>query len=233
VPLHYQLRQLLVEMIERGQVRVGEPFPPERELAARFGVSLAPVRQAILDLANEGVLYRVRGKGTFLYEPSLVENISILSSFTASMRERGFAVEMRLLRQQKRRATVTLERLGIVEGEPVGLFTSHLSTTRFPGVGEKLARRGSLWAVLEEDFGVRVVRADTLVEVGRCATDQSPLLQVPAGSSLLIAQGTSYDAADEAVEAFHVRYRADRIRLRLDSHRSAEVVSTDPERVSK
>ena len=221
VPLHSQLRHLLVAMIEDGRFRAGEPFPPERELAARFGVSLAPVRQAILDLVGEGVLYRVRGKGTFLNEPALVEHVSILSSFSASMRERGLDVEMRLLRREKRRGAIVLERLAIVEGEPVGLFASQLSTKRFPAVGDKLARRGSLWDVLEQDYGVVVVRADTIVEIGRCTTEQSTLLQIPAGSSLLIAQGTTYDTADEAVESFHVRYRADRIRLRLDSYRSA------------
>ena len=57
--------------------------------------------------------------------------------------------------------------------------------------------------------------------MGRCGTEQSALLQIPAGSPLLIAQGTSYVKADEVVEVFHVRYRADRIRLRLDSYRSA------------
>jgi GntR family transcriptional regulator len=234
VPLHSQLRHLLVSMIEEGQFRVGEPLPAERELAERFGVSLAPVRQAILDLVGEGVIYRVRGKGTFLREPSLVENVSILSSFTSSMRDRGLAAELRLLGQKRRRATsevaaalglagrsaIVLERLALVEGEPVGLFTSHLSPTRFPEIGPKVAQRGSLWAVLEEEFGVVVVRSDSIVEVGRCATEHASLLQVPARTSLLIVQGTSYDAADQAVEAFHIRYRADRIRLRLDSHRN-------------
>jgi GntR family transcriptional regulator len=226
VPLHYQLRHVLVTMIEEGQFGGGEPFPPERELAARFGVSLAPVRQAILDLVNEGVLYRVRGKGTFLREPSLVENVSILSSFTASMRARGLAVEMRLLRQEKRRSTVTLERLALVQSEPVGLFSSQLSSRRFPGLAARLAERGSLWRVLEEDFGVVVVRADTVVEVGRCTTEHSPLLGVAAGSPLLIVQGTSYDDSEQAVESFHIHYRVDRIRLRLDSHRSTDQVES-------
>lgn len=235
VPLHYQLRRLLLEQIEQGRIRPGEALPPERELATQFGVSLAPVRQALLDLVSEGVLYRVRGRGTFLREPPLVENVSILSSFTASMRERGFDVEMRLLRQQKRRVSpeivealgtgepvaIVLERLGLVEGEPVGLFRSHLSPKRFPDLGARLARKGSLWSVLEEDFGVVAVRADTTVGVDRCTTGQSSLLHVPPGSSLLIAQGTSYDEQGRAVELFHVCYRPDRIRLGLDSYRSA------------
>ena len=238
VPLHSQLRHLLVAMMEQGQIRPGEPLPPEKELAARFGISLAPVRQAILDLVKEGVLYRVRGKGTFLREPAFVEHVSILSSFTASMQEKGLDVEMRLLRQRRvrtshdvaralgtdERSATLLERLALVQAEPVALFASYLSPRRFPGVGAKLAERGSLTSVLEDDFGAVPVRADTVVEVGRCTTAQSALLQIPAGSSLLIARGTTFDADDHAIEHFHVRYRADRIRLRLDSHRYAEQV---------
>jgi len=234
VPLHYQLRNLLLTQIEEGRFRSGEAIPTERELAERFGVSLAPVRQALLDLVNEGVLYRVRGRGTFLREPALVENVSILSSFTASMRERGLDVEMRLLGLRKRRVSpevlealgkgesiaIVLERLALVHDEPVGLFRSHLSPKRFPDIAAKLAQRDSLWSVLEEDYGVVPVRADTIVGVERCTTEQSVLLHVPPGSALLIAQGTSYDENDRAVELFHICYRPDRIRLGLDSYRS-------------
>jgi len=228
-------------MIEDGEVRAGDALPAERELAAQFGVSLAPVRQAILDLVNEGVLYRMRGKGTFLREPSRVEHVSILSSFTASMREKGLDVEMRLLRQRKGRPprhiarslgidggkTTLLERLALVQDEPVALFASYLSATRFEGLGAEVARRGSLFSVLEQDFGVVPVRAETTVEVGRCTTAESALLRIPAGSPLLISRGTSYDSDGVAVEHFDVRYRADRIRLRLDSHRYAEQVVPD------
>src|SRR5689334_22240186 len=65
-PLHAQIRRLLLAMIERGELKPGKPLPTERDLAQRHRVSLAPVRQAILDLAREGVLYRVRGQGTFV-----------------------------------------------------------------------------------------------------------------------------------------------------------------------
>jgi GntR family transcriptional regulator len=244
VPLHYQLRHLLVGMIERGEIRPGDVLPPERDLAEQFGVSLAPVRQALLDLVKEGVLYRVRGKGTFLREPSLVEHDSILSSFTASMREKGLGAEMRLVRQKSVRTTreladalrssesrtLLLERVALVQEEPVALFASYLSPKRFPGLGDRVAERGSLSRVLEDDYHVVPVRADTIVEVGRCTTAQSALLLVPAGSALLIARGTSFDEKDEAIEHFHVHYRADRIRLRLDSYRFAEQVVPDKRR---
>jgi len=170
VPLHSQLRHVLVGMIEDGRVQPGEALPPERTIADSFGVSLAPVRQAILDLVAEGLLYRVRGKGTFLREPALVENVSILSSFSASMRRRGLDVEMHLLRRASTGGLMHLERLGLVGGEPLALFESRLSTRRFPGLGDAVERRGSLFDALELDYGVVAVRADTVVEVGRCTS---------------------------------------------------------------
>jgi GntR family transcriptional regulator len=126
--------------------------------------------------------------------------------------------------------TLLLERVALVQEEPVALFASYLSPKRFPGLGDRVAERGSLSRVLEDDYHVVPVRADTIVEVGRCTTAQSALLLVPAGSALLIARGTSFDEKDEAIEHFHVHYRADRIRLRLDSYRFAEQVVPDKRR---
>src|SRR5947209_11407640 len=100
LPLHLQFRQLLLGMIERGEVRPGEQLPREREIASRYGVSLAPIRQAMLDLAKEGYLYRVQGRGTFVREQTVEEKIALLSSFTESMRAKGLEPQLHVLRQQ-------------------------------------------------------------------------------------------------------------------------------------
>ena len=241
VPLHFQFRSLLLWMIERGELRAGQSLPPERELARAFGVSLAPVRQAMLDLVKEGVLYRVRGKGTFLCERSLLEQDSILASFTESMRRKGLEVEMRVLHERQVQPTRNvagalrtserriwwIERLAIVDGQPAALLQSYLSARRYPGLPSKLQTRGSLYRVIEQDFGVTPTRAEATVEVAPCPTALSPLLEVPAGTSVLVASGTTYDAHDVPVEHFHCVYRGDRIRLRLATHRYAESVVSD------
>jgi GntR family transcriptional regulator len=241
VPLHFQLRSLLLDMIERGEIGPGEALPPERELAVQFGVSLAPVRQAILDLTREGLLYRVRGKGTFLHTPALVEHDAVLTSFTESMRAKGLQVEMRVLRDEKvaasrqaasaletrERRVALLERLAVVEGTPAALITSYFSPRRFPRIGALLAEQPSLYAVLETRFGVVPARADTVVEVGRATTAQSAVLGVAPGSPVLLATGTTYDAAGGPVEHFHVVYRSDRMRLRLETHRYVETVVSE------
>lgn len=243
VPLHFQVRALLIEMIERGDVHPG-PLPSERVLAERYGVSLAPVRQAILDLVKEGVLYRVRGQGTFLRERPRTERVSVLTSFSESLRDRGASVEVSVLRSEKvtpslevakrlgrrRKKAVLVERVTTVDGEPAAVLVSHLPAARFGALAEARLPGGSLYRYLEEAHGTVPMRAETLVEVVPCSTSRSALLRVPPGTPLLQASGTVFDEANEVIEVFVVQYRTDLIRLRFDTLQSQEDIVAAPAR---
>ena len=63
-PLYHQLRQLLREQIQRGELRDGQQLPREEDLAKRLGISRVTVRLALAELAEEGLLVRQRGRGT-------------------------------------------------------------------------------------------------------------------------------------------------------------------------
>ena len=237
VPLHFQIRALLIESIERGEVVPGAPLPPEKELANRYGVSLSPIRQAILDLVKEGVLYRRPGSGTFLREPASTERISVLRSFSESLRERGAEVDVVILAQEMvttpRRIAdhigpgvdqvVIIERLTVIDGTPAAVLRSCLPAGRFVDVATATLPSGSLYRYLE-DLGVIPIRAETTVEVVPCSTARSAQLRVAAGSPLLQATGAVYDADDEVIEAFDVHYRPDIVRLRFDTLQAAEDV---------
>src|SRR5438128_11651006 len=148
VPLHTQFRAHLLQRIERGELRQGQKLPSEREYADQLGVSLAPIRQAILDLAKEGYLHRTRGRGTFVQDAKLDEKIPILSSFTQSMRAKGLNPDIHIrfrglvtadpvigdaLRTQERKLLL-IRRLASVEGEPVALLDAYLSPQPFPKI---------------------------------------------------------------------------------------------------
>ena len=66
VPLHQQLSRLLAAQIADGTYRPGAAIPPERQLCALYGVSITTVRQAVLDLAERGLVDRAVGRGTFV-----------------------------------------------------------------------------------------------------------------------------------------------------------------------
>ena len=89
IPLYYQLKQWIIEQIERGDLKPGDVIPSERELSEEFEISRMTVRQALTELVNEGKLVRERGKGTFVAEPKISQDLFRLTSFSEDMKSCG------------------------------------------------------------------------------------------------------------------------------------------------
>ena len=61
-----QIRQDIIHKIESMEYRPNQVIPSENELCASYGVSRITVRKAIDELVHEGLLYRIKGKGSFV-----------------------------------------------------------------------------------------------------------------------------------------------------------------------
>jgi GntR family transcriptional regulator len=233
VPLHHQLRQLLQDQIERGSLRPGQQLPHERQYAEHLGISLAPVRQALLDLVRLGLVFRVRGKGTFVRDDKVIEKISLLGSFTDSLRSQGlepaFTVtcaqsvaappQVRDAFEGRPRRLFRLERVASVADGPLALLTAWLDPARFPGLAAQDFSAVPLYATLERLYGVQMGRALSTIEVVQLRDEEAALLQLPPGASALQVQGTTFDQDDRATEVSRVLYRADRFTFSLESYR--------------
>jgi GntR family transcriptional regulator len=233
VPLHHQLRQLLQDQIERGSLRPGQQLPHERQYAEYLGISLAPVRQALLDLVRLGLVFRVRGKGTFVRDDKVIEKISLLGSFTDSLRSQGlepsFTVtcaasvtpppEVRDAFEGRPRRLFRLDRVASVADGPLALLTAWLDPARFPGLAEHDFSQVPLYATLERRYGVQMGRALSTIEVVQLRDEEAALLQLPPGVSALQVQGTTFDQNERATEVSRVLYRADRFTFSLESYR--------------
>src|SRR3954468_9485539 len=75
VPYHYQLRRLLERAVTGGALTVGQQIPTEAWRCGRYDVSRTVVRQALSDLEREGLVTRLKGKGTFVSEPRVAEHV--------------------------------------------------------------------------------------------------------------------------------------------------------------
>lgn len=64
-PIYYQLAEKLRAHITAGELAKGGQLPPEEELCRLYEVSRNTIRSALKKLENEGMIYRVKGKGTF------------------------------------------------------------------------------------------------------------------------------------------------------------------------
>jgi multiple sugar transport system substrate-binding protein len=76
IPIYHQLKSLILEQIGSGLWRPGDRIPTEQELCQLYGISRSPVRQALTELAREGVLTRRPGQGTFVNTRSPGEHLS-------------------------------------------------------------------------------------------------------------------------------------------------------------
>src|SRR5579864_6207833 len=65
-PLYGQIRALIERALEAGEWAPGQAIPSEQHLASRFGVSQGTVRKAVQALADDNLVVRRQGKGTFV-----------------------------------------------------------------------------------------------------------------------------------------------------------------------
>lgn len=66
LPGYRRVAEELRKAVHDGRWAPDEPLPTDTELEEEFGVGRQTVRRAYLDLVNEGLVYRVRGRGTFI-----------------------------------------------------------------------------------------------------------------------------------------------------------------------
>lgn len=233
VPLHRQIHDLVCQEIVGGRLAPGTRLPSEGKLAERWEVSLAPVRQALVELAAEGYLDRGRGRGTFVRELKFDEKLSILSSFSESharaterpelvMRYRGVVPappEVSVALGVRARKLVLVQRLALLDVVPVALLSAYLDPARFPGIQKRDLVGGSLYRTFESVYGVEPVRADSVIEAVHAIDDEAAPLGLGTGAMVFRVDSVTYDREDTAVEFSRVLYRIERFRFSLESHR--------------
>ena len=81
IPLYVQIEHIIKSQIMTGELLPGQQVPPDKVLSEIYDVSTITTRQAILNLAKEGLLTRKQGKGTFVSNKrSNIRNIMTLSA---------------------------------------------------------------------------------------------------------------------------------------------------------
>lgn len=223
-PLYAQIKAHLRERILDGSYKPHEQMPSESEMMASFGVSRITVRQALNDLQNEGLIFRIHGKGTFVSKPKAFQDLGKLQGFGEAMRQMGYETYSKLLslREVKpsqqvqerlqlgqREKVCELQRLRFLNREPISLDVSYVSTA----LGARLAKEDlatrDVFAIVENDYGIQLGHAD--LQIGTMVADErlAGHLRVPDGSPLLFIERTTHTADGQPFDYEHLYYRGD------------------------
>jgi GntR family transcriptional regulator len=89
LPLYAQVEAVLTSSIADGTLPPGSRVPSEDSLIERFAVSRTTIRKTIQNLASSGLIEIRRGKGTFVTQPKITQELTELSGFVEDMRALG------------------------------------------------------------------------------------------------------------------------------------------------
>lgn len=220
-PRYTAIAALLRDRIIDDQLGPHTLLPSERELAEQHQVSRMTARQALSLLESEGMVYRRPPRGTFVAEPRVKFHIG---SFSEEVSRQGRRPDAKLLWAEHQEATATVRRaleldadstvhvfhrLRSVDGVPLALETTYLPAALTPGILEA-PERGSLWALLRDQYGVDLSRSTAVLESIVLDDNSSTQLGVRPGSAATLLTRRTLDAAGRPVEYARDVYRADR-----------------------
>jgi GntR family transcriptional regulator len=233
IPLYYQLAEQLKEQIQSGKLKPGVQLPSERELSEQVGISRMTVRQAIAYLVRDGALVVKQGIGTFVAEPKLAHDTLHLLGFTEDIIRRGGVVMSRVLEQatvippasvaiglnlEPEEMAVKIVRLRLSGEMPLLLETVFIPVALCPGLEYEDMATKSLYALLEQVYGLRLIRARQTLEATTANDYESELFGIEPGTAMILLEGVTYLEQDRPVEYFKAIYRGDRFKFELESH---------------
>jgi GntR family transcriptional regulator len=240
-PLYIQLKEAVVSEIRRGGLKPGDRVGSESELERLHGVSRITVRQALKALVQEGELYRVPGKGTYV-AVRRVAPLAAFTSFSENMTAQGLTPSYRLLaaevvdpppdvRQElrlgERDRAYRIERLLLVDRRPIGLQYGFYPERIFGHAAGQIdptsLASASLYAQLEQSLEFPLGKAEETVAPAIANRKEVELLEVPVGAPVLVVCRLSYLANGEPVESVKLVFRGDAYHYRVDLYRGQRI----------
>ncbi|MGV8146057.1 MAG: GntR family transcriptional regulator [Alkaliphilus sp.] len=231
VPLYYQLKEIIQEMIENEKLNPGDLVYPERELCEIYGISRMTARKAIMALVNEGVLYREQGRGTFVSEPKIKHQLSQLKGFTEEMSEKGLKTNTRILSFEVKEATkktkkhlymdetnnkvIEIRRLRIVEDVPFAIEIVWIPSDMCFDLQEDKLEGKSLYKIFEEQYGYTLDYAKQTIEPIVLNEYESDLLNLETKSLALLFRRKTYLDDGRVVEYTKAIYRSDKYKYEV------------------
>ncbi len=223
-PLYFRIQQGLLEQIQAGQLQPGSQLPTEADLARQYQVSRITAKRALDELVRQGRAYRQQGRGTFVAQ-ARIRDISGFRSFSEDIRARGFTPSSQVLDFKEIEPEAALrERLHVPEGEhvlllkrlrladqePVAVEIAYLPCRICRGLLQEDLAGGSLYALLAEKFNRVPTWADAEIEAVLPTREQARLLNLKAGTPVLVAHRVTYAADYDVIETVDSVYRGDR-----------------------
>lgn len=236
IPYYFQLKQFIINQIESGTWLPGQMLPYENNLCLHFNVSRTVVRQTLQELKNDGYVVTRKGKGTYIAEPGISENITQnLVGFYETWTSMGFKVENVILGLEKIKApeevrntlhlgageeVIVLKRLSKLNDRPYSISSNYIPYEPLKELLNEDFRFTGLYTLLEKKYNMELTHGQSTIEIAFATKEESELLNIKKGDPLFLLEGTSFLKNDQPMVFYHTVHIGERSKIRVEIYKN-------------
>lgn len=216
-----EIQEFILTNIKNNIYTEGMQIPTEMELMERFLVSRMTVNKALGVLRNKGIIYSIRGKGTFVKKEMVFKKLNKLTSFTEEMHSKGIEPITRTLEiaftsvgfeEEKKSLNLAPEanvykivRVRYLEECPIALDITVLNPEVIGDI--EISKMGtSLYEFLQDEVGIQINYAKQRIRAIKAEKYLSIHLEIPEDDPVLKITSVTYDGLDRPFEVVHTYY---------------------------
>ena len=220
-PMYIQLAEQLEEDINNKIYADGEKLPSENQLCEKYGVSRITVRQALEKLEEKNLLFSVHGKGTYVHREKISQNLTRITSFEKTLKEKGLSGYTEVEHYSKSRIPVNVRQIfgsdnlhrlclvGYADDLPMVYYNSYLKSyiaERMYPLAKKWEsekRAFSTWDMYK-DIEIRYLRMEQKFTATIADSHISKILKVPKGDPVIKMETYVYEK--NSLEEYKIAY---------------------------
>jgi GntR family transcriptional regulator len=236
-PLYVRLKQTLRTVLAT-ELKPGDRLPSEGELERTYGVSRTTVRLALGALADEGLISRQQGRGSFVTEPK--KPLDATGDFIEDLANSGRALDSRVISfetmapdERVARAlqlsgsdlVYKIRRVWQLEAQPFCYQASYVPKAILPGLTQHSLQTDPAFRSLRGIFDGSAATVEESVEALLADKYRAGILGVPLRSALLVVERVVYIQTGRPGEYNRSFYSGRAVKLNLMPHRKLTLVS--------
>ena len=232
IPLYYQFKQIILDELNSNDVKPDDILPPEEVFCELFCLSRTTVRKAILELVNEGYLYRIKSKGTFVSKPKIksslldmydgynieIEGMNMVPSMKVIKKQVIIANKMLAKHLQIKEADEVLYvlRYRYADNQVMAHIESYLKYPLCEFVDEDKLHSSSMYDILAKNEYTRIRKIRRTIETCYANQNERKIMKMDKGGLINLCTNLGFSSSAEPIIYEIVKYRGDKIKYTID-----------------
>lgn len=212
--------------VEQGICTYGALMPSENVLVERFGCSRNTVRRALAELAEDGYIQPIHGKGVrVIYQPAERASFTVggIESFQETAQRNQLNVVTKVIRFEivtvnrkmaeqsgfpEGAEVYDIVRVRLLDGKPLILDCNFFLKSLVPGLTTEIAER-SIYAYIEQELGMQIVTSKRTITVEHATAEDERLLDLGDHNCVAVVSGQTFNADGVVFEYTQSRHQPD------------------------